>query len=112
MAEFTAVTDAAATAPASTATKQEMPSNLLDYGSIDFKLHNTGSAAEFIKVSPSMSETDIVKYALENWELNSEPTMLLRICGSKPDRLAEAKKVYNKYVPDEPEPWCLFGCQR
>jgi hypothetical protein len=92
MAEFGPVSDAAATAP-STASKGEMPSELLDHGSIDFKLHNTGSAAEFIKIAPSMSKDDIVKYALDGWDLNADPTMLLRISGSEPDRMTEAKEV-------------------
>lgn len=69
------------------------PRQLLDYGTIDFKLHNTGSAAEFIKVTPRIDQQEIVEIALNSWELEPEPTMLLRICGSDTDRMVEAKEV-------------------
>lgn len=69
------------------------PRQLLDYGTIDFKLHNTGSAAEFIKVTPRIDKQEIVEIALNSWELEPEPTMLLRICGSDTDRMVEAKEV-------------------
>ena len=75
--------------------KEEEGNGLLDFGSIDFKLHNTGTAAEFIKVNKTaMPMENIVVHALNKWDLNDDPSLLLRICGSvNDDKLATMKDV-------------------
>ena len=64
---------------------------LLDHGSIDFRMHTVDSAAEFVRVKIDASKQGLAQHALNVWEL-PKPTIVLRVSGSTKDAKGEDVK--------------------
>ena len=57
-------------------------SPFIDYGTIDFPMHHTDIASEFVKVNAAVNKSTIVEHALSSWDLNAKATLVLRVCGT------------------------------
>ena len=54
----------------------------VDYGAINFTMHQTPSNPEFVKCRPWADKTKLVEYAWNEWGLEKTPGALIRITGS------------------------------
>ena len=63
--------------------------HVTDYGAIDFALFATPVNAEFVRVDLNADKGKLVDHALEKWDLEAEPSLLLRITGSLDDERSE-----------------------
>ena len=55
--------------------------SFIDYGAINFTMHNTTQLAEFVLVRSDTSKKTIVSHMRESWEL-TDPGVLLRVTGA------------------------------
>ena len=53
----------------------------VDHGTIDFKMHRSDTASEFIRCRPNVDKRLIVNHAFDEWKLKA-PGVLMRVTGS------------------------------
>ena len=59
-----------------------MGANFIDYGQINFTMHNTTQNAEFVLAQHDTDKKNIVTHMMEAWEI-SQPGLLLRVTGAE-----------------------------
>ena len=85
-----------ATAPGVAAAN--LKQSFIDYGSINFTLHNTTENAEFVLTTPVTELKDVARHMIDEWGLE-RPGILLRVTGSlQVDEIEEMEDVLEGIV--------------